>query len=1305
MHYYRLNQVPRTALLATLLCCFGPISSIFAQPQPSSHDELSQELQTLVESWNDSQPTAEKLKIVTRLTELEPRIETWPLKEHRDQFRGRLFETLGDCYFELDGGMHSERLEGAIASYKTATNAYTASDFPVQWARLQSKLGRLLIERRVGSRSDNLELAVTALRNATSAKLQTAAPTDWARAQYYLGNALSDRIDGNRTENLELAIQAYQASETIWTAETHPNDWAKAKINLAVAYRNRIEGPRAENLSKAIKHYQDSLRVFTHEAFPQFWGWAQIDLAETYLTKPLPAESGNVEHAIECYNAALTVFSKTLFPRDWARTNRGLGQAYGLRKSSEPLTDIERALQFLRATLEVYSREQSQDFAAVHQQLGDLYLRRLQGSQSENIGLAIRAFDSALSVYEPNSLPWAEAQFERGQSFFQRTQTDRAESLEYAIRAFQAALSVWKKDKQPNDWVKAQNALGIAFRYRIQGNKADNLEQAIEAYELALSEIRPGTIEWGATQNNLGIAYQQRIRGDRSDNLELAIKRIEAALTVLTYDATPDDWANAKSNLGNVYFLRTRGDRVSNLSVAAANYGDALKVFKETNHPLEWAGVMTNLGSAAFGAPTGAGRDVEAALRAFKAALRVYTHDAYPEQWAAMQDRIGNALFRRRVGNRSDNEAAAIEAFQNALSIRTLGSFPREWAQTQANLADVLSSRSKDTERAIAAYKAALTVFTVEIFPREHLSTALDLGELYAKRGEWALARQNYDEARRAFFLLFGEGLDEIDARDLIDKIGALFSEMAYAVSALGDQRDAFNILNEGKAQQMAVALRQQALQLPPEKRERYDSVRRELRESTMTLEKSKGGEGIEVQQHIIALRHDLVELMPEWIRPGHGAEDAISLASRFVPEGGAIVAPIVTDLGCKIIIVAKIAAKSVVSTIALPNLTTGRVDELLRGAGKSGNGGWLAAYKIQYLPPAQLRSRIGEWRDAIEGIGSVIWNLFAGRVDVELRRLGLVSGGRLIWLPTGGLGLLPLDLAQNPENGSYFVDSYEISYAANLQALSLAFDLIHGDLHPSLIVVSNPTGNIPELNLPFAEMEGALVRSHFRNTPVAQLDYSDASPGAVLAAAKAKTYWHFSSHGFFDWDDARRAGLRMKDDAPLTVSDLLASEEIQKPRLVVLSACETGLYDTRRRPDEFIGLPTAFEQLGAAGVLSALWQVDDLATTFLMAKFYQLHIDRNESPPNALRQAQLWLRTASKAQLLEFGRSAAEAAKLDPTKLANLESSVKSRYRSGTRGSFWNMLGQLSKRVQQRLQSHPFSHPYYWAGFVHTGL
>jgi CHAT domain-containing protein/tetratricopeptide (TPR) repeat protein len=999
-----------------------------------------------------------------------------------------------------------------------------------------------------------------------------------------------------------------------------------------------------------------------------------------------------------------------------------LGDSYEQRRRGERADNLERAIETDEAALAVCKRETlPEKWAQTQNNLAVAYAQRIRGVRVDNLEKAIEANESALTVYTRQAFPWdwAVTKHDLGVIYAQRIRGVRADNLEKAIEALEAALTIFTRQGYTDDWARTQASLGNAYRARIRGVRRDNIEMAITAFESALSNRTRSAVpeEWATTQNNLANAYGDRIKGERADNLERAIAAYEAALTVRTRPSFPEEWAQIQYNLANTYTERIHGERADNLEKAIAAYKESLTVRTRTSFPEQWAFTQNNLASAytaAYAYPIRGNRadNLEKAIQGANAALTVLTREAFPEQWGVVQRNLAEAYTFRIRGVRAENLEEAIAASERALTIFKRDTFPEQWAATQNDLGNVYreriaGARADNLERAINAYQAALTVYLRETSPREHLRTARAFGETLLLKRDWHSAAAVYASAREAFLQLFGLGLDEAAVHDLLLLAGPLFADAAYAAVEMGDLEAATSLLNEGKARLLAVALRQQSLDLSQEKQERRAMLKAEIHEWSRAAETSKGIEHADALQHLGALQDEFSGLLREAFGKDAAAGVTMESVRQVIPEGGAIVVPIITEAGGKMLIIVAGRDRPSITVLDLPNLTGKRLDKLLRGDDKDGAGdSWLGAYGIQYLPRQEQTARINEWRAAIEGIGGNIWTLFAGPLDAELQRLGMKPGSRLIWLPAGGLGLLPLGLAQEPPSGRRFVDIFEIAYAPSLEALGSASRQLAQAPMASLAAVVNPTGNIPELNLRFTEIEGALVASHFASNLATRLDKSDATPEAVLAALKGKSYWHFSSHGVFNWNDARQAGLLMKDGAPLTVGVLLEEGDLGRPRLIVMSACESGLFDTNRSPDEFVGLPATFMRLGAAGVLSTLWQVDDLATALLVAKFYDLHLDQKLTPAAALRQAQVWLRGASKADLIAFGQDAASRAKLDPSKLTDLEASLKSRRRSvRSRGAFWNMLQGLPANVRRQFQSHPFAHPYYWGGFVYSGV
>src|SRR5262249_24469844 len=151
--------------------------------------------------------------------------------------------------------------------------------------------------------------------------------------------------------------------------------------------------------------------------------------------------------------------------------------------------------------------------------------------------------------------------------------------------------------------------------------------------------------------------------------------------------------------------------------------------------------------------------------------------------------------------------------------------------------------------------------------------------------------------------LLFGEGVDESEARELITQAGTLFADAAYAAVQNDELETALSLVNEGKAHVLAVTLRQQALDLPPGKRARPAALKAESREMARLAESTTGMDRAAALVRLTALRNELRELV-ESARGQEAPGEAVATARALVAEGGAIIAPVVTKVGAKILIV-----------------------------------------------------------------------------------------------------------------------------------------------------------------------------------------------------------------------------------------------------------------------------------------------------------------------------------------------------------------------------------------------------------------
>ena len=156
-------------------------------------------------------------------------------------------------------------------------------------------------------------------------------------------------------------------------------------------------------------------------------------------------------------------------------------------------------------------------------------------------------------------------------------------------------------------------------------------------------------------------------------------------------------------------------------------------------------------------------------------------------------------------------------------------------------------------------------------------------------------------------------------------------------------------------------------------------------------------------------------------------------------------------------------------------------------------------------------------------------------------------------------------------------------------------------------------------------------------------LETTEASETAIRKlSGNAPAILHISTHGFYIKENAdldnpmRRCGLLLaganrawttgqsepgQDDGILTAEEI-AALDLSGCRMVVLSACETGLGDATDY-EGVLGLQRAFKLAGVQTIVMSLWRVRDDVTALLMTRFYEHLLADKVTPHEAMRRAQ----------------------------------------------------------------------------------
>jgi len=565
------------------------------------------------------------------------------------------------------------------------------------------------------------------------------------------------------------------------------------------------------------------------------------------------------------------------------------------------------------------------------------------------------------------------------------------------------------------------------------------------------------------------------------------------------------------------------------------------------------------------------------------------------------------------------------------------------------------------------------------------------LGLAYRAKNQLLLAHKSFVSAIETIELLRSEIISGDEAKQkLAEEHNGTYREMVSVCLKLEEFTQAFEYVERSKNRNLVELMLDRDLHsiFPPDIAEQLQQLQEEIAVGQSQLQHSQAHDPATLAQRLQSLRQHRNDLQDRYLPIGFGFkfDHFQQQCQKTLDDHTAIIEWYITaDTFLAFILT------SGAEPIFVWQSTTADQVALVD---------WVNGYLKDYYNPTV------HWRDQLatrlEELATIL------HLDELLQQLP-ESCDRLILIPCRFLHILPLHaLPLNHQPGStnnpqVLIDRFPrgVSYAPSCQLLLQAQQRQRPNF-THLFAIQNPTGD-----LAFTDLEVQAITPYFHSTDI--YPRTKATLTAVHNAHLDTIHCaHFSCHGYFNLTNPRHSALILAD-APLTttpaqlnseryldlqergVHDLnqcltleaILSLNLSQCRLVTLSACETGLIDFNNASDEYIGLPSGFLIAGSPAVVSSLWKVDDLSTSFLMIKFYETLTPNPQQGAIAiaLNQAQQWLRNLTIEEAKQFLNS----------------------HKSQLKGGQFLIFMEYLKQTEHC--QHPFVNPYYWAAFTATGL
>ncbi len=270
------------------------------------------------------------------------------------------------------------------------------------------------------------------------------------------------------------------------------------------------------------------------------------------------------------------------------------------------------------------------------------------------------------------------------------------------------------------------------------------------------------------------------------------------------------------------------------------------------------------------------------------------------------------------------------------------------------------------------------------------------------------------------------------------------------------------------------------------------------------------------------------------------------------------------------------------------------------------------------FLPRTEVIAKVGALQQSLADRNAKFDQTTARELFLFLIQPAVtqIRSERLVIIPHEDLNYVPFQVFQDPADGRFLGDRFQISYAPSASVL-LALKRGTGISGGRLLAVADPgiTAAGPEVR--------SIAKLFPGRTKVVTDDL--AREADVKAWMRDFDVIHLSVHGKFNASEPLLSYLHLApgsgDDGKLTAAEMFGLP-LEKSRIVVLSACETGRAEATHG-NEILGMVRALLYAGAGTLVLSYWEVDSAATAQWMRGFYDA---ARSKPPAAAARAALSL-------------------------------------------------------------------------------